>query len=245
LTEANIHGQRTPSEFESHETFNTDSNASGLIQPDTPDANYRQLQALIHKMRAAPSGSKEVDAAYKEFIKIKDQCAAHCIALLQGESRTVRTLSHSESFQGRRDSSIDDLRSSPSIGHFDHRSSFSGRSLTEVATNSAATTGGASLGASQSRGTHVHDVYLAAIRDWKSCIEVLVDAFHSSLLETYKSYERDATQEMIDAFFTHKKFRRDSINRMRNASVTRVMSADPQFVSAAKAFTATSDLIDG
>ena len=35
---------------------------------------------------------------------------------------------------------------------------------------------------------------------------------------------------MIDLLFASKKFRREAVHRMRNASVTRVLSADPQFV---------------
>lgn len=86
-------------------------------------------------------------------------------------------------------------------------------------------------GISLSKGPAV-DMYLNAIRDWRFCLEALCEAFRSSLGDTYKSYERDATPEMLDLLFTSKKFRREAVHRMRNASVTRMLSADPQFVRA-------------
>ena len=170
-------------------------------------------------MRSAPSGPKEVDTAFKEYTKIKDQCTSLCTALLQGDPRPSRTLSNADTITTRRDSSFD----GPPVGLYDQRSSFSGRSLNEVVTNTG--TSGAS-----SRHTHINETYLQAIRDWKTCIEILIETFHVSLVETFKSYEREASPEMIEAFFTSKKYRREAINRMRNASVTRVMSADPQYV---------------
>jgi 3-phenylpropionate/cinnamic acid dioxygenase small subunit len=68
------------------------------------------------------------------------------------------------------------------------------------------------------------------VRDWKNYLESLADACRTSLIETYKNNERDATPEQVEALFTNKRFRKEAVQRMRNASVTRVMSADPQFV---------------
>jgi hypothetical protein len=113
----------------------------------------------------------------------------------------------------RRDSSIE----SPSA-LYDQRSSFSGRSLSEVVTGS----GG--------RSTHVNEVWLSAIRDWKMYLETLAETIRTNLADTYKKFESEATPEMIEAMFTNKRYRREAVHRMRNASVTRVMSQDPQFV---------------
>jgi hypothetical protein len=169
-------------------------------------------------MRSAPAGPSHVDSAYKEFLKIKDKCSELCYAILQDEIRPPPTITPSVSGAlTRRDSSLDSPRSNN--GHFDQRSSFSGRSLAEVITGSGV------------RSVYVGEPHLATIRDWKNCLETLAEAFKTSLAETYKSYERDATQEMVDTLFSNKKFRKDAVNRMRNASVTRVLSADPQFVS--------------
>lgn len=169
-------------------------------------------------MRGAPSGPSHVDGAYKEFAKINERCAALCDAILREEIKTPRTLSNAAETGSltRQDSAADTPRSPSAL--FDQRSSFSGRSLAEVVT------------AGGSRG-HGSDHWLTPIRDWKTCLEVLAEHFKLSLAETYMSYERDATPEMLEALFTSKKFRRDAVHRMRNASVTKILSADPQFVS--------------
>ncbi|KAK4081393.1 hypothetical protein VFPBJ_11013 [Purpureocillium lilacinum] len=179
------------------------------------ESNLRQLQTLIARMRAAPAGPNHVDGAYKEFIKIKDTCHTLCLAILQDELRPLRAGSNDTDSLQRRDSSFDSPHSPGAV--FDQRSSFSGRSLTEVATGSVV------------RPPHTNELFLAAIRDWKNCLETLTEAFKVSLADTYKSYERDATQEMVDQLFSSKRFRREAVTRMRNASVTRVLSADPQF----------------
>ncbi|KAL7934642.1 hypothetical protein V8C35DRAFT_33538 [Trichoderma chlorosporum] len=185
---------------------------------ETAESSYRQLQSLVARMRAAPSGPNHVDGAYKEFTKIYERCATLCDAILREEIKTPRTLSNAAATDpiplARQDSSADAPRSPSAL--FDQRSSFSGRSLAEVIT----------VGGGKS---HSGDVWLTPIRDWKTCLEVLAEHFKVSLSETYMSYERDATPEMLEALFTSKKFRRDAVNRMRNASVTKILSADPQF----------------
>ncbi|PHH58546.1 hypothetical protein CDD80_2183 [Ophiocordyceps camponoti-rufipedis] len=72
---------------------------------------------------------------------------------------------------------------------------------------------------------------LSAVREWRACLETLAEAFRVSLADTYRSYEREATADMVERLFGSKKFRKEAVHRMRNASVTRVLSADPQFVS--------------
>lgn len=171
-------------------------------------------------MRAAPTGASHVDSAYKEFTKIYAQAATLCSAILQEEIKSpISSTAVTETGITHRESSIESPRSHATA--FDNRSSFSGRSLGEVITGSG--TGRSAL--------HHSDVWLAPIRDWKACLENLTEAFKVSLADTYKSYERDATPEMLESLFASKKFRRDAVARMRNASVTRVLSADPQFVS--------------
>jgi hypothetical protein len=158
-----------------------------------------------------------VDAAYREFEKIREPCATLCSGILQDEFRPARAMSNATETLTRRDSSFETPQS-PGATIYDQRSSFSGRSLSEIVTGSAA------------KPTHANELWLNAIRDWKTCLETLCEAFKVSLADTYKSYERDATPEMVELLFSSKKFRREAVHRMRNASVTRVLSADPQFV---------------
>ncbi|KEY68588.1 hypothetical protein S7711_05772 [Stachybotrys chartarum IBT 7711] len=184
---------------------------------ESSESNQRQLQTLVQCMRSAPSGPapSHVDTAYDEFLKIREQASALCHAILQDDNRHLRGIPHGGDNAGRRDSSFDYARSPGS--QFDQRSSFSGRSLAEVITTSGA------------KSAYANEPGLSSVRDWKICVETLAEAFRVSLAETYKRYERDATQQMVDNLFSNKRFRREAVNRMRNASVTRVMSADPQF----------------
>ena len=192
------------------------------LQDAGTENNYRQLQSLIQKMRNTPSGPSHIDAGYNQFSKLKEKCSALCSAVLTDDPRLMRTISHIQEPTVRRDSSTESPRS-PGAYH-DGRSSFSGRSFGETITQTGTIRSNGGGG-----GGQFNEAYLTAVRDWKACLEALVEAFKVNLAETYKSYERDATPEMVEALFASKKFRKDAINRMRNASVTRVMSADPQF----------------
>lgn len=195
------------------------SQTGSSFATDSTESNHRQLSALVQRMRAAPTGTNHVDTAYKAYTKIKENATALCYAIMQEEIKPTRypSISFGPETQLRRESSHDSPQSP--AGAYDQRSSFSGRSLSEIITGTGV------------RGGASHDSWLAAIRDWKNCLEVLNDTHKTSLAETYRSYERDATPEMIDTLFSNKKFRKEAVHRMRNASVTRVMSADPQFVS--------------
>lgn len=177
------------------------------------DSNYRQLREILQRMRSGPTGPKEVDGAYDVYSKYKDRANALCYAILHEEFRPMRHLSNTTETIPRRDSSIE----SPNP-LYDQRSSFSGRSLTEVVSGS----GG--------RSTHLSDAGLNTVREWRVHLESLAEWFKISLAETYRKFEQDATPEMVEALFNSKRFRREAVHRMRNASVTRVMSADPQFV---------------
>ncbi|KAJ3473448.1 hypothetical protein NLG97_g10302 [Lecanicillium saksenae] len=167
-------------------------------------------------MRSAPSAPSHVDQAYKEFLKIKDRCATLCHAIMQEEIKSSRGSPNVNETLVRQDSYTGSPRS-PVM--FDNRSSFSGKSLAEV----VSANGGNRL------GIHGTELWMGPIRDWRSCVESLNDAFRTNLVETYKTYERDATHEMVEALFNNKKFRREAVTRMRNASVTRVLAPDPQF----------------
>ncbi|KAF7547489.1 hypothetical protein G7Z17_g7711 [Cylindrodendrum hubeiense] len=207
----------SPSESDPGDSFlnprSPDSSAS--ISPEGPESNIRQLQAIVQRMRAGPSTPHHVDAAYKELVKVKDQCAGLCRLILQDALRRNRDTANGADGLPRRDSSLEAPRSPGAI--YDTRSSFSGRSLAEVVSGSVI------------KEPQTNDTWLSVIRDWKTFLEALTESFKISLADTYRSYERDATQEMIDALFASKRFRKEAVLRMRNASVTRVMSADPQF----------------
>lgn len=187
-----------------------------------PESHARELQSLVQRMRAAPSAPSHVDQAYKEFLKIKDRCTSLCLAVMQEEIKPLRASPSANETLVRQDSYTESPRSP---GMLDNRSSFSGKSLAEVI----------SANGGNRPGIHGPEFWMGPIRDWRACVEVLNEAFRTSLADTYKAYEKDATPEMIDSIFNNKRFRRDAVTRMRNASVTRVLAPDPQFVSLAVA----------
>ncbi|KAH6885274.1 hypothetical protein B0T10DRAFT_92108 [Thelonectria olida] len=205
----------TPSETENESLHPKSPDSHANVSLENSESSIRQLQAIVQRMRTGPASPHHVDAAYKELVKVKDQCSSLCRLILQDALRKNRDPTASSEALRRRDSSIEAPRSPGAI--FDTRSSFSGRSLAEVVSGSA------------TKEPLNNDAWLNAIRDWKTYLEALTEAFMISLADTYRSYERDATQEMIDALFASKRFRKEAVSRMRNASVTRVMSADPQF----------------
>ncbi|KAG5963454.1 hypothetical protein E4U56_002743 [Claviceps arundinis] len=192
-----------------------DHNLRPLVSSENQEVNLKQLLHLIQRMRPTSSSASNVDSAYKEFDKHKETCANLCAGILE-EDRASRLVSTADS-TAPRDFSIDSLEISGGTNS-DEKTSYSGRSMSEPVND----------GVNFRKGL-VNEVYLNAMRDWRGCLESLCDAFRSSLADTYKSYERDATPEMLDLLFTSKKFRRDAVHRMRNASVTRMLSADPQF----------------
>lgn len=167
-------------------------------------------------MRTPPAVPNQVDTAYNDFMKVKDQCAALCRLVLTDELGRSRDL-RGPDVLARQDSTVDAPRSPGQI--YDTRSSFSGRSLAEVVSGSVG------------KSIHQGDASLSVVREWKNYLESLAEACRTSLADTYRNYERDAGQDMVDAMFANKAFRKSAVQRMRNASVTRVMSADPQFVS--------------
>ncbi|TQV98066.1 hypothetical protein IF1G_03809 [Cordyceps javanica] len=204
----------TPSETDLADTYTLRQGDSASFHE--PESHSRELQSLVQRMRSLPTASSHVDHAYKEFLKIKDRCASLCLAIMQEEIKAPRVSSAANETLLRQDSYIE---SPLSPGMPDSRSSFSGKSLAEVV----------SAGGSNRLGLHGTELWMGPIRDWRTCIEVLNDTFRASLEDTYKTYEKEATHEMITALFNNKRFRRDAITRMRNASVTRVLAPDPQF----------------
>ncbi|KAJ4263572.1 hypothetical protein NW762_006392 [Fusarium torreyae] len=181
---------------------------------DSQETHIRQLQAIVQRMpRNFPTTPNHVDSAYKDFTKNKEQCATLCRLILTEE--LGRNSRNGGDLLTRRDSSAESPHSPGQI--YDTRSSFSGRSLAEVVSGSVG------------KSIHPSDAWLSSVRDWRNYLEFLAEACRACLIETYKNNERDATPEQVEALFTNKRFRKEAVQRMRNASVTRVMSADPQF----------------
>ncbi|KXH62629.1 hypothetical protein CNYM01_12704 [Colletotrichum nymphaeae SA-01] len=195
---------------------------SGSGTVNESDVQLRQIQQLTQRV-GSTLASKDADAAYKEYAKVKDHVAL-CWALLRnstpapgpsGQATGAAAAAWAEGGRGpSRESSLEVPQSPASILT---RSSFSGRSLSEVTT-------GQSAGSRPMRG-----ICLSAVRDWKGCIESLVEALELSLSETYRSYEPDATPSMVKSLFQDKAFRAAAIQQMRRASIVKTFSPSPDF----------------
>ncbi|KAK1533596.1 hypothetical protein CPAR01_10304 [Colletotrichum paranaense] len=195
---------------------------SGSGTVNESDVQLRQIQQLTQRV-GSTLASKDADAAYKEYAKVKDHVAL-CRALLRkstpspgspGQATGAATAAWAEGGRGpSRESSLEVPQSPTSILT---RSSFSGRSLSEVTTG-------------QSAGSRpMRKICLSAVRDWKGCIESLVEALELSLSETYRSYEPDATPSMVKSLFQDKVFRAAAIQQMRRASIIKTFSPSPDF----------------
>ncbi|KAK1731639.1 uncharacterized protein BDZ83DRAFT_715046 [Colletotrichum acutatum] len=194
---------------------------SGSGTVSVSDVQLRQIQQLTQRV-GSTLASKDADAAYKEYAKVKDHVAL-CRALLRNSTpapgplgqATGAATAWAEGGRGpSRESSLEVPQSPASILT---RSSFSGRNLSEVTTG-------------QSAGSRpIREICLSVVRDWKGCIESLIEALELSLSETYRNYEPDATPSMVKSLFKDKAFRAAAIQQMRRASIVKTFSPSPDF----------------
>ncbi|KAK2048750.1 hypothetical protein LZ31DRAFT_32599 [Colletotrichum somersetense] len=183
------------------------------------EINLRQIQQSTQRVRSKLF-DRDADAAFKDYSKAKDH-ATLCRSLLRISTYIPSDNGQTNvlSAEGRRisqDSSLDVLHSPATM---DAQSSFSGNSLSEVATG-------------QSFGQHsgpTREDCLSAVRDWKKCTESLLQALELTLSETYKSYEPDATPSMVKSLFQDRDFRAAAIQQMRKTSIDKTFSASPDF----------------
>jgi len=194
-------------------------NSSSVFAFNDSEINLRQIQQSTQRVRSTLS-NKDADAAFKDYSKVKDH-ATLCRSLLRISTYTPLDNGQTNmlSTEGRgisRGSSLD-VPYSPAT--MDTRSSPSGKSLSEVTTG-------------QSYGQHTgptRENCLSAVRDWKQCIESLLQALELTLSETYKSYEPDATPSMVKSLFQDRDFHAAAIQQMRKTSIDKTFSASPGF----------------
>ncbi|KAK6225064.1 hypothetical protein QIS74_03391 [Colletotrichum tabaci] len=193
--------------------------SSSAIAFNDSDFNLRQLQQLTQRVRSTLA-NKDADAAFKNYAKARDH-ATLCQSLfdISTLAPAVNGQANRASPEGRGVSHEVSLDAPHSPTTIDSRSSLSGRSLSEVTT-------GQSCG---QRSGPSHKTCLSAVRDWKKCIESLLEALKLTLSETYKSYEPYATPRMVESLFQNKEFRAAAIQQMRKTSIDKTFSASPDF----------------
>ncbi|KAF9879466.1 hypothetical protein CkaCkLH20_03009 [Colletotrichum karsti] len=183
-----------------------------------PGRTLGRIRELTRRVRSALREAG-ADAAFKEYGRVADH-AALCRSLLRTSPESGGGASGHEVEEEEEEEGFE----------IDPRSSLSGRSLHSAA---------AEADARPDERRHSDDdgekrECLAAIRDWKACVEALLQALRGSLAETYRSYEPGATPEMVEALFGDVDFRASAIQQMRNARIGGTFSGGGEGFSRAK-----------
>ncbi|KAF4918845.1 hypothetical protein CGCVW01_v008454 [Colletotrichum viniferum] len=154
-------------------------------------ASWRQIQELTRCV-GSTLDERGCDAAFREYAKVKEH-AELCRSLLRRRRR-------------RPSSSADRAVVDP-------RSPLSRRNL-GLSWNVEPDEGEEHSEAAPSR-----EACLAAIREWKTCMEAVMGALRASLAATYRSHEPGATAEMTESLFRDVDFRASAIQEMRRARI--------------------------
>ncbi|KAL0937537.1 uncharacterized protein CTRU02_207268 [Colletotrichum truncatum] len=210
--------QRSVSDFTA--TGSTDwalshGSQTAITSPDS-ETSRRQIQQLTQRITSTLS-TDNVDAAYKEYAKVKDHISL-CRSLLSSSSDArgrVQSGAWPEAGRTSRASSLDGVEGLA----IDPQSSLSSRNLPRSTIRESLVQHSKS-----DRGA-----CLSAVRDWKGCIESLLEALRNSLAETYRSYDPSATPGMVDSLLQDNDFRASAIQQMRNAIINKTFSPSPAF----------------
>jgi hypothetical protein len=174
------------------------------------EAAYQELRGYVKKLRPTTSDASHVDAAFKEYTRLKNRTKSLCETLLRPRShRPLSLLSPVSTIDSARTPSFE----TSSLGTFETRTSRSSRSSAGYGTLSS----------------YIFEQHLDVIRDWVDCLEDLRATFRESLANTYRQWEPEASPAMVDQLFRDKKFRSNAIQRMRNASISKTVSANLDF----------------
>ncbi|GAP87150.2 hypothetical protein SAMD00023353_2301280 [Rosellinia necatrix] len=199
---------------------NTDTTAfpgtvSPFFDPVAAD-NLNQLRKYTLKIKNATKSINHVDSAWSDYIKHREKCFECCKTLIaplvqRKESSMVSpTTVTSPRLERQRDQSLDTL------------------SLVAIETSSSTQSSGSRADSPFRPGSHSGQ-YQKATHDWEATIEFLSNTLRTSLQETYNKYDKGATDEGFERLCADKHFRHTTIFHMRNASISRTMSADLDF----------------
>ncbi|KAH6656898.1 hypothetical protein BKA67DRAFT_173296 [Truncatella angustata] len=164
------------------------------------ESNSRQLSECVQRLRAVPIDKNYIDTACKEYNRTRVQAGQLCKALLR------QTL-HDQKSSGS--SSLADLDKG-AASNIQPGSSRLG-SVPRASFSSISPSDGYPP-------PNIYEQHLDMIQGWIGCLEILSAALRIPLLDTYKSWEPDASPAMIEQLFQNTTFRRNVILRLRNAS---------------------------
>ncbi|KAJ9155575.1 hypothetical protein NKR23_g1861 [Pleurostoma richardsiae] len=184
------------------------------------DSNRRQLREYTQRIRAARlplTDEGHLDAEYKEYSKIRDQCSALVRALLSQQQQQHPQRSPSKDY-GELTSSKQGI-GGESSGDRDRGTSMASGVVTQIADEDVGIT---STGPGRPSGAWVDTV-----RDWQACIENLLKAHRTSLLETYGEYGKKPVSN--EKLFAEEAFRAQAVGRMRATNVYWTPASAPEF----------------
>ncbi|TGJ83358.1 hypothetical protein E0Z10_g5386 [Xylaria hypoxylon] len=178
--------------------------------------DLRQLHKYISKIKNAAKNVNHVDSAWDDYVKHRERCFECCKSLItpplqRRESSVVSpTTLTSPRPEYQRDLSLDTLN------------------LVATDTGSSTQSSGSRVDSSFLLGAHGEQCQKAAC-EWQSTVELLANTLRTSLQETYNEYGKDATPEGFEKLCMDKPARKNIIYHMRNASISKMMSADLDF----------------
>ncbi|KAI8632741.1 hypothetical protein F5Y19DRAFT_491373 [Xylariaceae sp. FL1651] len=178
--------------------------------------DLQQLRKYTQKIKNAAKSVSHVDSAWNDYIKIKEKCLGWCKALMslssqRRESSVVSpTTTMSPALEFQKDLALDTLN------------------LIAVDTSSSTQSAGSRVDTPLRHASQEAQCQ-EAVREWEAAVELLANTLRTSLQETYNEYEKDATLEGFDRICTDKAIRHNTIYRMRNTSISKMMSANLDF----------------
>ncbi|KAI1126148.1 hypothetical protein F5Y10DRAFT_216681 [Nemania abortiva] len=178
--------------------------------------DLHQLHKYTLKIKNAAKNVNHVDSAWNDYIKHREKCFEWCKVLITPPSQRRQssvvspTTLVSPKSDYPRDLSLDTLN------------------LVTVDTGSSTQSSGSRADPSL-RATSHDEQYQKAAHDWENTVELLANTLRLSLQETYNEYDKDATPGGFEKLCTDKAARRTAIYHMRNASISKMMSADLDF----------------
>lgn len=205
------------------------------------DANFRQLEELVASMRGRLAAAQlradrdtvreeELRAAYALFVQIGGQCRALCHALVAADGPGGKTPPSTASSTG-----IDGVGIGlKGHGHVRRMTSAGGGGISKL----EAGEGGGDEEVRPAPRTQtprkqpLNSAWVAAVRDWRACLDELAAAHRLALTNTYKRHEQFATPEILDALFANRKSRAQVVSGwMKNFGAYKRMQGQSGVVS--------------
>ncbi|KAI0968812.1 hypothetical protein F4678DRAFT_441463 [Xylaria arbuscula] len=194
---------------------NVDANTFPGSSPSFVD-NLRQLHKYSSKIKTAAENVNHVDSTWENYYNNRERCFESC------KSLTAPQLTRRES------SVVSPTTLTPPKSEQQRNLSLDTLNLVSVDTGSSTQSSSSRFDPS-SHLSSPDDQYQKAAREWQTTVEILANSLRTSLQETYNAYGKDATPEGFERICTDKEARRITIYHMRNASISKMMSADLDF----------------